>query len=39
VVTPSLSERADAPAAAGASDLRASLSLPRVSQELGISPD
>jgi hypothetical protein len=38
VVTPSLSERADAPAAAGASDLNASSSTLWVSQILGVSP-
>jgi hypothetical protein len=37
-VTPSLSERADAPAAAGASDFKASLFVLRVSQVLGVSP-
>jgi hypothetical protein len=38
VVTPSLSERADAPAAAGASHFNALSSALRVSQELGVSP-
>jgi hypothetical protein len=37
-VTPSLSERADAPAAAGASDFNALLADLRVSQVLGVSP-
>ena len=37
-VTLSLSERADAPAAAGASHFKASLFDLRVSQELGVSP-
>jgi hypothetical protein len=38
VVTPRLSERADAPAAAGASHFKASLEVLRVSQILGVSP-
>ena len=38
VVTPSLSERADAPAAAGASHFKTSLVDLRVSQVLGVSP-
>jgi hypothetical protein len=38
VVTPSLSERADAPAAAGAANIKSALKDQRVSQALGVSP-